>query len=278
VTSSEPEIESDTENLHPSVALRLAIAKFQKSRDIDDVLKSCESILAAVPDAIEAVESEVESDTECGRPSVAILLAVAKFQESRDIDGARRSYESVLAVEPASIEALIGLAQLDDAGGRTDEAERRLEQALKLRPESAAVLHALGKIYAGQKRWREALSTFQQAIDTPPVRERSMIRFDYAITLARSGDIEKAFELLVKTVGTAAANYNVGLVLREQGNLAAAENRFIAAIADNPNLQQARFWLKKMRREEPAGGSGSDSGTADNAKKFPDSAPTGDRR
>jgi hypothetical protein len=54
----------------------------------------------------------------------------------------------------------------------------------------------------------------------------------------------------VSAVGEAAAHYNLGIILHEQGDLLASEQAFEAALLQNPHLDQAQKWLKDVRREQ----------------------------
>src|SRR5262249_61019295 len=63
-------------------------------------------------------------------PSTRLQLALAQFQEQRgERVEARKSYEKVLAADSKSIEAVIGLARLDQVAGRTAPAGARLPKA-----------------------------------------------------------------------------------------------------------------------------------------------------
>jgi outer membrane protein assembly factor BamA len=181
-------------------------------------------------------------------PSARLALAAARFQEERgNDDEAHESYKQILRNNPRSVEAIIGLGRTDQKAGRIAKAERAFREAvsLELRPDLA--LDALGQWFVEQKRWDEAVSTLGRAWDAAP--NDKTIEFHYAIALAKSGDVGRAFPLLLETVGTAAAHYNVGLVLHEGGELAASEAEFAKAVAENPELEQARYWLKEVHRE-----------------------------
>src|SRR4029077_15488810 len=106
-----------------------------------------------------------------------------------------------------SVDAVIGLARLDQLGGRTAEAEAGFQKAIRMEPRSGRTQDALGQFYVDQKRWDEAVATLQSAMAAAP--EVKDYRFHYAIALAKSGQIEQAVPHLVDTVGPAAAHYNI---------------------------------------------------------------------
>jgi tetratricopeptide (TPR) repeat protein len=178
-------------------------------------------------------------------------LAIANLQEARGWhDEARKSYESVLASDAKSVDAVIGLARLDQVGGRTAEAEAGFKKAVQMDASSARSLDALGQFYVAQKRLNEAEATFQRALTSAADEATAkQVRFHYGIALAKNGQLDQAAPYLVQVVGSAAAHYNLGLILHERGELAASEEEFIAAILENPRLPQAQHWLNLVRRE-----------------------------
>lgn len=182
-------------------------------------------------------------------PTPKSQLAFATLQERQgDRDEARRSYEKVLASDARSVDAIIGLARLDQLAGRTADAEAGFQKAIRMEPRSGRTLDALGQFYVDQKRWNDAIATLQSATAAAP--EEKSFRFHYAIALAKSGQVEQAVPHLLDTVGSAAAHYNIGLVLHDRGDLAASEDQFAAAILENPRLQQAQYWLTEVRHEK----------------------------
>jgi tetratricopeptide (TPR) repeat protein len=179
-----------------------------------------------------------------------VKLSQARYEEAHGFqEDARKSYEEVLKRDSRSIEAVIGLARLDQIAGRTAEAEAGFHKAIKMDPRSALALDALGQFYVEQKRWNEALATLQKATIAAPADEQ--YQFHYAIAMAKSGRIAEAVPLLtrIRTLEPAAVHYNIGMVLHDQGDLAGSEEEFAAAVLKNPKMQQAQHWLAEVRRE-----------------------------
>ena len=181
-------------------------------------------------------------------PSSRLQLALAQFQEQRgERVEARKSYEKVLAADSKSTEAVIGLARLEQVAGRTAAAEAGFQKAIQMDPQSARPIDALGQYYADQKRWNDALPLLQRAHNTDPTDKT--ITFHYGTALSRLGQYDQAVPLLVEAVGSAAAHYNLGLILHERGELAASHEQFVAAILENPRMEQAQFWANKVQEE-----------------------------
>jgi Tfp pilus assembly protein PilF len=176
-------------------------------------------------------------------------VAASKLQEEQRTSyaAARKSYQHVLDLDNKSTDAIIGLARLDEVAGRIGDAEQGFLKAVRLDSNSPHALDALGQFYMNRNRWNEAISTLQQAVAAAP--DDKAIRFHYGVALARSGQFDQARPQLVDAVGKAAASYNLGVILHDRGDLAGSEEQFVAALLDNPHLEQAQRWVKEVRRE-----------------------------
>jgi Tfp pilus assembly protein PilF len=161
---------------------------------------------------------------------------------------ARKSYEQVLAADAKSVDAVIGLARLDQVAGRVGDAEQGFLKAVRIDSNSPRSLDALGQFYSDQGRWNDATATLQKALAASP--DDRAIRYHYGIALAKAGQIDQAHPQLVSAVGEAAAHYNLGVILHDQGDLIGSEQEFEAALLQNPRLEQAQKWLKDVRREQ----------------------------
>ncbi len=180
-----------------------------------------------------------------------LYLSYAKWQEHiGNLTEARESYEQVLAEEPKSTDAILGLARLDQLAGRTKPAEQRYMNALRSNPNDPQVLDAVGQYYADQERWKESVELLTNAMKSAPADKT--IRYHLAVALTKSGDVEAAKPHFVKTVGDAESHYNIGLILYEQGKLESSEQQFLQAVIKKPELSQAQYWLDEVRREQEA--------------------------
>jgi Tfp pilus assembly protein PilF len=203
---------------------------------------------AAVAGEAAAKPSKAKKTDADFNPSPRLQLALAQFQEQRgERVEARKAYEKVLASDAKSTEAIIGLARLDQVAGRPADAEAGFHKAIQMDPRSGRALDALGQFYTDQKRWNDALPLLQRAHTTDPGDKT--ITFHYAIALATLGQFDQAVPLLVEAVGSAAAHYNIGLILHDRGQLAESYEQFIAAILENPRMEQAQTWANKVQGE-----------------------------
>jgi Tfp pilus assembly protein PilF len=164
-----------------------------------------------------------------------------------EVPEARLSQEQLLTAHAKSIDATLGLARLDQIGGRNSEAESGFKRAVRLDSNSGRTLDALGRFYVDQKRWSDAVAAMQKATIAAP--DDKTIRFDYAMALARSGQISEAMPVLRTTVPPAEVHFHIGVVYFEQGDLAASEEQFSQALREDPQFQSARNWLGEVRRQ-----------------------------
>jgi tetratricopeptide (TPR) repeat protein len=195
-----------------------------------------------VPEDQSEIIPEVKDPTE-------LSLAYARWME--DVGNyveARRHYGEVAENKPKNLEAALGLARIDQLSGLSHEAEQGFLRAQKLAPDAPEALNALGQFYASEKRWSEAVVQLNKAMLAAPA-EKSY-RYNLAVAMANNGDIDAALPHFVRTVGDAEAHYNVGLILKDQGRYAEAEQHLLLAVTKKPDLNQAQIWLDEVRREQ----------------------------
>jgi tetratricopeptide (TPR) repeat protein len=175
-----------------------------------------------------------------------IRLAYGQWQEQMGQQAeARESYAKVLAAQPKNIEALLGLARLDQASGLYTDAEERLKKAMKLGPKDSRVLATYGNFYSAQGDWKQAVEKHQAAVKHAPDDPR--YQFLLGVALARSGDTEEAFPYFIRSVGDAQAHYNLGYILFEAGDRAGAMDHFNKALALKPDLEIAQTMVDRLQ-------------------------------
>lgn len=175
-------------------------------------------------------------------------LAYAHLQEhSGNLTDARESYEIALKTDAKSVDAVLGLARLDQLAGRDRDAELQYRKALQMAPDNPQVLESFGHFLVTQNQNDEAIRLLERAVQTDPQNRK--LRYKLAVALAQSGDIRKAEPHFVEALGDAEADYNIGLIQFEKGQVAEAERRFQRAILRKPSLVQAQQWLDEIRAE-----------------------------
>ena len=144
----------------------------------------------------------------------AVLLAQAK-QQAGDKEGAAQAYRTVLETKPGDISALQGMVALlldqkrpEAAIGLLQESLDKAEKANKIEPNSVdttAVQVLLGSVYAKEKRYAQALSTYDKVIKNDPKDFRPFLA--KAMVLKDQGKTEEAQPLFEKANSLAPARY-----------------------------------------------------------------------
>lgn len=144
----------------------------------------------------------------------AVLLAQAK-QQAGDKEGAAQAYRTVLETKPGDISALQGMVALlldqkrpEAAIGLLQESLDKAEKANKIEPDSVdttAVQVLLGSVYAKEKRYAQALSTYDKVIKNDPKDFRPFLA--KAMVLKDQGKTEEAQPLFEKANSLAPARY-----------------------------------------------------------------------
>jgi tetratricopeptide (TPR) repeat protein len=183
-------------------------------------------------------------------------LKYGRWQEQMgQLNEARRAYDLVLKEEPKSVDAILGIARLDQLGGRTRDAEAGFLRAAKLKPNDANVHDAVGQYYAANEKWGDAIKWSESALSlskaNPGHAEDATIEFHLATAKAKSGDLPGSLPHFVNSVGEAEGHFNIGYILYEKGSSAAAALEFERALAISPDLQQAQAMLDEIRGGQP---------------------------
>jgi tetratricopeptide (TPR) repeat protein len=182
---------------------------------------------------------------------LALKLRYAQWMEDiKNYNEAQAHYNVVLQENPQEVGAILGIARIDHIAGRTAKAEAGFKRALSLQPQSAITKNALGQFYATQQRWQEALPLLSEAmmIDS----SNKVYRYHLAVALAKSGDEQTALSHFQQAVGDAPAYFNVGIILKQQGNYRKAEQYLLTALTKNPNLAAAQTALSEVRQQAQA--------------------------
>lgn len=189
---------------------------------------------------------EFAPDTGAKHPEV-VHLAYGQWQEQMGQQAeARESYLKVLAKQPKNVEAMLGMARLDQAAGLYTDAEERLNKARKLAPKDPRVLANFGNFYSAQSQWDKAIEMQQAAVKQAPEDQR--YQYLLGVALARSGQVDAAYPHFVRAVGDAQAHYNIGYILYEQGDRAGALQKMEQALTLRPDLEIAQQMVDRIQQ------------------------------
>ncbi len=189
--------------------------------------------------------SDFSTSNTLSNPTKLHLAYAAWHEQSGDFHEARDSYMKVLEKNPKDIDAILGLARIDRAYGRNDEADLHLKKALKLHPKDPKVFVAIGQAHASKQEWDQAIEKIQVACKLAPYD--TIYEYHLAVVEAGAGDVPHAMEHFKRSVGEAEAHFNIGFILNEQGHSSDAEAHLVQSLKLKPDLKQAQAALTAIR-------------------------------
>jgi tetratricopeptide (TPR) repeat protein len=137
--------------------------------------------------------------------------------EAGRLEEAEKAFLAALASSPSHAPTSVALAKLYSQMGRHSEAQRVLEEALRLRPDGVVLWNELGSLLLATDRPQEAESRFRRVLEAQPGNVRALIG------LARS--------------------------LADMGRLAEGTALIETAIAERPDAGELHFFLGALRVE-----------------------------
>jgi tetratricopeptide (TPR) repeat protein len=189
--------------------------------------------------------------------NVALLSFIGEhFFRSGRMTPARTYLQRAFDLAPGDdrVCLLLGLALGDE--GEADSAKRVLSDAVRRNDASFAAHYGLGRLFAAEERWRDALQEFKRALQvrTSPEAHYVVGSVYYQLGNDRMAarHLRKALEM---DAGYAAAFYVLGLVHLRTGEREEARACFQSAreksASDPLYAQAARNMLKATRRNPP---------------------------
>lgn len=168
--------------------------------------------LVDIPGTIAPLETLVKLNPD--QTNYAVLLAQAK-QYTGDSEGAAQVYRQILTSKPGELNALQGLVDLQLQQNRPEAAIGLLQETLKTAPQAnqiqpnsvdtLAVKLLLGRVYAEQRRYDEAIAIYDETIQSDQNDFRPVL--GKAIVLKEQGKTSEAQTLFNTAVTLAPAQY-----------------------------------------------------------------------
>jgi tetratricopeptide (TPR) repeat protein len=165
-------------------------------------------------------------------------------QENKFAD-AEQEYKQALAIDPGSVDAVTGLANIYMRGRRFPEAEDYLRKLLATHSDSGAVHVQLGRVLAAEGKTVAAIGELQAGIKLAPgddAAQRDLA--DLYLTAGKNELAEAAFRgLLASHPNDADIHYGLGKALLWQKKSADAQRELITTVKVKPSLGTAYYDL-----------------------------------
>ena len=167
-------------------------------------------------------------------------LAVA-LRDHRPADEAAIHFQEALRLKPDYADALCALGTLRASQSRHDEARSLFMMALQHQPANADAHAGLGLLAEAQDHFDDALDRFTKARYTPA--QLGMAHNRFAISLIKTGNLELAELYFRKSIALhpdyADVHFNLGNLLSRKGDKDSALKSFIESVRLKPELAEA---------------------------------------
>ncbi len=195
--------------------------------------------------AAQALEAALREDPQMPQAHLMLGTSYAELGRPRE---AKAQFDLVLKDDPHSIQALVGLANLLQGEGKTDDVIALCKRTLALDERNAQAQSLLGEVYADLKKPDEALPHFEKAVEIQPKLTRNRLNLAGALTEVKQyGRAETLLKEIVKDQPRFPfAQFNLGLLHEEQGHLEEARAAYAAEVSAYPGHFKARFNLGKV--------------------------------
>jgi arylsulfatase A-like enzyme/tetratricopeptide (TPR) repeat protein len=178
----------------------------------------------------------------------ARLLLATSYSELDRRKEAKEQFDLVLADDPHSVQALVGVAGLLLEQGRTDDVVALCKRTLSIDDRNTQAYTLLGEVYAGLGRPAEALPQFEKAVAIQPKLTQNRLNLASALVeLRQHARAEPILREIVRDYPKfPLAQYSLGLLCEEQGRLPEARAAYAAEVAAYPREFKARFNLGRV--------------------------------
>lgn len=169
------------------------------------------------------------------------LASAPLFEKQNQFAEAEHEYQQVLAIDPKSVPALIGIARIYARGNRFTEASDLLRQVVAQNPDSAPAHAALARVLAADAKKDAAISEFQSALKIDPSNLEWQMELALLYTAAgRFADSQALYKsMLSADPNNADLHHALGQAYLKQHNFTAAQQELLTTVRLKPDLGAA---------------------------------------
>ncbi len=202
-----------------------------------EALEANARLLLLVNDPAGALQAATTLQTLQPKSPKGYFLAGAALQAQQRSDEARKAFETALQLDPASLDSLIALAQIDLAAGKQTEALARIDAQIAARPNEARLYNLRGELLMALKRPADAASSYAAAAKLQP--GWSQPYRGEAAAFAVQNQPDRAIEVLkaglAQTKNSADLAVDLGSLYTAQGKPAEAITVYEGVLERDPN-------------------------------------------
>ena len=167
-------------------------------------------------------------------------------EQGSNNEHARAMYQKALTLEPKNIDALLGMARLEDRLGNLPTAMQIYQRAASLNPMDPRPLNDLALCHARSGQMQPALQLLHQAVRMKP--DKQLYRNNIAKVLIELNRLDLAKAHLEAVYVPAVASYNLGTLLHQRDRTAEATVYLLRALELNPQMPEAQKLLATIQR------------------------------
>jgi tetratricopeptide (TPR) repeat protein len=173
------------------------------------------------------------------KPDASFFIAAGNLALDRgDHTAALTQYQQAIKLEPKSVSAHRHLAMMHERLQQYPEAEKVYEAAIAAAPTDPVPLNDLALCLSKQQRYDESIALLNKAINLRP--HQTFYRNNIAGILVRAGRPREAFDHLTVVHSVAEAHYNLGVMLRQAGEIEPSRQQMLAALQVDPGFVAAK--------------------------------------
>lgn len=183
----------------------------------------------------------------------AAYLAGVTALAAGDLTSAERTFRQALEYDPKHPFALLGLAELAFRKNRLDEADKLIQDAARIAPESAHVQASLGRMLAILKRQPQAEAALRKAMELDPklIRPRIDLADLMAATPQRAAEALQLYQDIVTIAPEhAGAYYAMGITHARLGAYPKARTALETAARLEPSNPLPPLALARLNLQE----------------------------
>lgn len=187
---------------------------------------------------------------EAAGPGMEDYAAGLKALHDNRLLSAEDAFKRALKTNPQLVQAMIGLADVDQRRQARDSARAWLDKAVATAPNDDTVQHALGLFEASGQNYPAAEAALKRAIDLKPknLAARNALGRLYASEMQRPGDAVNVYQAAVDAdPRQLEARMGLAQALVATGQFSAAEQALIAAAKAHPESPFPDHLLGRMR-------------------------------